>query len=79
MRKHYDSMDAYKVTFNANEQVAAACTAYDAGTKYQIPELGQSVCNLSEDGTKYTGFGFSDCFFTDAGSQPMDIATKYQS
>ena len=79
MRKHYDSMDAYKVTFNANEQVAAACAAYDTGSKYLVSALGMSVCDLSEDGTKYAAFGYTDCFFTDAGSEAMDTATKYES
>ena len=79
MKKQYESMDAYKVTFNANEQVAAACSAYDNGTKYEIPAVGQTICDASEDGSKYAGIGFSSCFFTDAGSDGMGISTKYQS
>lgn len=79
MKRSYESMEAYKVAFNADEQVAAACDAYDSGSKYQIPILSQSVCDMSADNSKYTGMGYSTCFFTDAGSDAMGIAVKYQA
>ncbi|MCI8712573.1 MAG: hypothetical protein HFH23_09895 [Ruminococcus sp.] len=79
MKRSYESMEAYKVAFNANEQVAAACGSYDDGSKYQIPAVSQKVCDMSEDSSKYTGMGYSSCFFTDAGSDAMSIATKYQA
>lgn len=55
MKRSYESMEAYKVAFNANEQVAAACGSYDDGSKYQIPAVSQKVCDMSEDSSKYTG------------------------
>lgn len=79
MKKNYCSMEAYKVSFNAKEQVAAACAAYDAGNKYSVPANGMTVCDATADGSKYTAMGFSWCFFTDDGAPDYGMATKYQS
>ena len=79
MRKNYDSMDAYKVVFNANEQVSAACLAYDNGSKYHCPANGLTMCELDSTGTKYTIPGYaSSCKFTDDGCPDMGVETKYQ-
>ena len=78
MKKTYDSMEAYKVTFNANEQVAAACGAYDSGSKYSVPSNGLTICDLDEAGAKYVAMTYKNCFFTDDGCESMGISTKYQ-
>ena len=62
MKKAYRKAEAYKVSFNANEQVAAACntTADAIATKYP---LGGDPNNLActEEGNKY-GVGAGLCF-----------------
>lgn len=55
MRKPYETMEAYKVNFNANEQIAAAaCDYYPIGGKYGGggAEPAQQTCYMTE--TQYT-------------------------
>lgn len=80
MKRSYESMDAFKVAFNANEQVAAACSAYDDGSKYNIPDVGMKACDLDANSAKYVIPGVAEnCFFTDDGAAAMGVSTKYQS
>lgn len=51
--KEYRSMEAYKVSFNANEQVAAACAIWDNG-KYSNDSL-QGGCLGEVVGTGHYG------------------------
>ena len=45
--KEYRSMEAYKVSFNAKEQVAAACAVWEQGGKYTSESLnGGTMCEV---------------------------------
>ncbi len=59
MKRTYRAMEAYKVSFNANEQVAAACNAVEEASKYNMPAAGGLVCDTS--GGKYGGEGWGTC------------------
>lgn len=61
MKRSYESMAAYKVCFNASEQVAAACQVADIGSKYDMSS-GSGAVVACEDNGKY-GQGTS-CFAT---------------
>lgn len=61
MKKNYDSMDAYKVSFNASEQVAAACQVQNIGTKYDA-SAGAGTMILCNDIGKWAAEGWtSNC------------------
>lgn len=54
MKKNYDSMDAYKVCFNASEQVAAeACQVADIGSKYDASKGAGAVILCDTKNGKY--------------------------
>ena len=56
MKKSYDSMDAYKVVFNANEQVYAKCNVFDTGSKYDASRdnpAGTMIVCTQNAGNKY--------------------------
>lgn len=87
MKRNYDAMDAFKVTFNAKEQVAAeACQSYDAGNKYMVAAPVGEACTLSEDSSKYQApaSGYASCLVDAAGNfgpagGDVICAAKYQS
>lgn len=62
MKKNYVKAEAYKVNFNANEQVAAACnmTADMVASKYPLGDGSASAC--TEGGGKYGIAGTNMCF-----------------
>lgn len=62
MKRAYESMAAYKISFNASEQVAAACQVSDTGSKYDMSGGSGAVIMCAENG-KY-GMGNS-CVGTD--------------
>lgn len=59
MKKTYETMEAYKVSFNANEQIAAAaCKSYAINGKYGNDEA--PVCEVDIVGGKYVNKGGQD-------------------
>ena len=65
MKKAYDSMEAYKVCFNANEQVAAACQVSDIGSKYDMSNGSGAVVACNTAPGKYSS-GDQSCFADDS-------------
>ena len=65
MKKNYDSMDAYKVSFNANEQVAAACQVQDIGTKYDA-SAGSGAMILCKNDGKWAAEDWTDMCQSDS-------------
>lgn len=59
MMKAYCKAEIYKVSFNANEQVAAACSITPDASKYPLGGDGMMAC--TEEGGKY-GNGSGVCF-----------------
>lgn len=53
MMKEYRSMEAYKVSFNANEQVAAACEIWVANGKMTTNLNGTDIPFCAEVNGKY--------------------------
>ena len=73
--KEYRSMEAYKVSFNAKEQVAAACAVWPQGGKFTSEALqGATMCEVT--GGKYgttqmpspLDFMNGACFVDDSGN-----------
>ena len=59
--RKYDAMESYKVSFNANEQVAAACQVQDIGSKYDASAGAGTMVLCAQDGGKYGQPGWSQC------------------
>lgn len=59
--RNYQKMDAYKVSFNASEQVSAAACAYFKSTASDqyCGEDASYPCAWKVEGTNWTGVGFN--------------------
>ncbi len=80
--KKYEAMEAYKVSFNAKEQVAAACEIWDNGSKFAKAD-GTTACDVA--GGKYIMKAYvalGKCLINEAGELQaggMNASAKYQA
>ena len=76
MKRNYGSMDAYKVCFNAGEQIAAACQVSDTGSKYDMSAGSGALLYCAEVHGKYGQEGFDRCVVSD---DMLSANSKYGS
>ncbi len=68
MKKAYNKAEAYKISFNATEQVAAAC-GVDVSSKFIAETQGMTMCSV--EGDKYGVEGWGSCLVNDDGTSSM--------
>lgn len=66
MKQQYEKMELYKIDFNANEQVSAACSIYfrQDSTRYVVVDVSDNVCLMEGSDTGHT------VMYTDIPSTP---------